>query len=134
MLYAVYYVVSLLLCVAIDFIWLKLASERLYKPVLGDMLLAKPRFEAAIAFYLVYAGGIVIFPGAAAIRTADWTQALIYGALFGVFCYATYDLTNQATLRNWSLQLTIFDILWGATLTALSATGGYLISRMVTKA
>ncbi len=131
--YPIYYVASLIICVAIDFVWLKLASERLYKPILGDMLLAKPRFAAAIAFYLIYAAGIVVFPGSAALRTGNWTQALIYGALFGLFCYATYDLTNQATLRNWSIQLTILDMIWGSALTAVSATAGYFITRAITK-
>ncbi len=132
--YLVNYLATLVVCLGIDLIWLKLAAARLYRPVLGDIMLDKPRLSAAIVFYLLYTAGVVTFVGAAALRNGNWTHAALYGALFGLFCYATYDLTNQATLRNWSLQLTIIDMIWGATLTALSATAAYFITRAVVPA
>ena len=130
--YLIYYVSTLVVCVAVDFIWLKLTTDRLYGPVMGDMLAAAPRLPAAVAFYLLYAAGVTIFVGSPALRSGVWTQVPVYGALFALFCYMTYDLTNQATLRNWSMELTLADIAWGMFLTALSGTAAYFVTRAAT--
>ena len=129
--HAVYYLTTLVVCVAVDFIWLKLTTDRLYGPVMGDMLAAAPRLPAAVAFYLLYALGVTIFVGAPALRSGQWSHATLYGALFALFCYMTYDLTNQATLRNWALELTLADIAWGMFLTALSGTVAFFVTRAV---
>ena len=131
--YLVNYVATLILFVAIDFVWLKLSSDRLYRPIMGDMLADKPVMSAAASFYLLYILGVVIFVGSFALRTGEWTNALFYGGLFGFFAYATYDLTNQATLRNWSLQLTIADMVWGTLLTGVTATLAFFVTRAVVR-
>jgi uncharacterized membrane protein len=126
--YLVSYLSTLVIFTGIDMVWLGLVAPRLYRPVLGDILLDKPRLSAAIVFYLLYAAGIVVFAVSGAVRGGGWTQALLYGGLFGLFAYATYDLTNQATLRNWSLTLTIADIIWGSFLTGVAAALSCLIT------
>jgi uncharacterized membrane protein len=124
---------TLVVCVAVDFIWLSTTTSRLYAPVMGDMLAAKPDIAAAVAFYLLYAAGVTIFVGAPALKTGRWRDASRMGALFALFCYMTYDLTNQATLRSWALQLTLADIAWGMFLTALSATTAFFATRAIRK-
>ena len=101
---------------------------------MGDMLAAEPRLPAAVAFYLLYAAGVTIFVGAPALSRGKWSDATVFGALFGLFCYMTYDLTNQATLRNWSMRLTLADIVWGMFLTAASGTVAFLITRTLSPA
>ena len=131
--YPIYYFTALIVCTAVDFIWLSLTTSRLYGPVMGDMLAAKPDLAAAAAFYLLYAAGVTIFVGAPALKTGKWSDAALMGALFALFCYMTYDLTNQATLRSWSVQLTLADIAWGMFLTALSGTAAFFVTRTVAK-
>jgi uncharacterized membrane protein len=129
--YPIYYLCALVVCAAVDFLWLTLMKDRLYAPVIGDMLAPRPRLSAAVAFYLLYAAGMTIFVGAPALASGAWRKAALFGALFGLFCYMTYDLTNQATLRNWSIQLTLADIVWGAVLTALSGTVAFFVTRAI---
>lgn len=110
---------------AVDFVWLSTMTERFYKPVLGPILAPKPDMTAAVLFYLIYIGGIVFFAVAPALKDEGWTRAALNGAVLGFVAYATYDLTNQATLAIWSVKLTIVDLCWGTVLTAAAATGGY---------
>ena len=84
----------------------------------------------AIAFYLIFIVGVVIFAVAPAIKSGEWSTALLYGALFGFFSYGVYDFTNMATLRNWTATITAADVAWGTVLTGTSATMGYLASRL----
>jgi uncharacterized membrane protein len=100
---------------------------------MGDMLAAEPRLGAAVAFYLLYAAGITIFVGAPALRAGSVSGIFIYGPLFALFCYMTYDLTNQATLRNWSILLTLADIVWGMVLTTVASTVAFFVTRAVAK-
>jgi uncharacterized membrane protein len=110
-----------------DMVWLGTMASRLYRPTLGDIALSGVNLPPAIAFYILYPVGVVIFAILPALKGGNITAALLYGALFGFFTYATYDLTNQATLRNWTLQLTLIDITWGSALAATAAAGGYWI-------
>ena len=128
-----YYLTTLVVCVSVDFVWLSTTTSRLYRPVMGDMLADKPNFAAAAAFYLLYAAGVTIFVGAPALKTGKWSDATVMGVLFGLFCYMTYDLTNQTTLRSWALRLTLADIAWGMFLTALSGTAAFFVTRAVAK-
>lgn len=116
----------------LDAIWLTLAGSRLYRPALAPLLADGFRPAPAIAFYVLYVAGIVIFAISPALRTGQWTTAAIMGGLFGFFCYATYDLTNQATLKLWPLKVTLIDISWGTVLTATSATVAWLVVRRFT--
>jgi uncharacterized membrane protein len=117
----------------LDAIWLSTMASRLYKPTIGDLMLDKFEVTPAILFYLLYLVGVVIFAISPAIASGKWSSALLYGALFGFFAYATYDLTNQATLKNWTTLLTVSDIVWGTFATGVSATLGYLIASTVSK-
>ena len=114
---------------AIDFIWLTTMTNRLYKPVIGPIMADKPDMKAAVAFYLISIAGTVFLAIAPALKEGNWTRAAINGAALGFVAYATYDLTNQATLAVWQTKLTIIDLIWGTTLTMLSAIGGYFAAR-----
>jgi uncharacterized membrane protein len=87
------------------------------------------RLGPAIVFYLLYIAGILIFAVQPALASGKWQTALVQGALFGFFCYMTYDMTNYATLRIWSLKVTILDLMWGTFLTGSAATIGFLATR-----
>ena len=110
----------------LDAVWLSLTANTLYRPLLGDIMLPGFRPAPAIVFYAIYVAGIVVFAINPAFVAGRWMSATIYGALLGFFCYATYDLTNQATLKTWSMTITIVDMAWGTFLTACAATAGYL--------
>lgn len=111
---------------AIDMVWLGLMAERLYRPALGDILRPSPDLVPAAVFYLVYPLGLFAFAVMPAVQEHSVFRALTSGMMFGFFTYATYDLTNQATLRNWSTMLTVADISWGTLLAGVSAYFGYL--------
>ena len=129
--YLTAYFATALVFLAIDFIWLSQVARGFYFERLGDLLLDKPNMGAAVVFYSVYVIGIVFFAVVPALRTDSAAMALIYGALFGFFAYATYDMTNYATLRNWPLVVSLVDIAWGTCLTGSSALAGYLATRLV---
>lgn len=119
------YIAALLVFAIVDGAWLYVAGSQLYKPVLGDILAPDVRLGPAAAFYLLFPIGLTIFAIDPAIKSASLGTALLYGALFGFFTYATYDLTNFATLRNWTLQITLIDMAYGAAVSALAAAAGY---------
>lgn len=106
---------------ALDAVWLSWAGPNFYRPKLGDLLADSFRMAPALVFYAAYVAAVVWFavrPGLA----NGIASAALNGALLGAICYATYDLTNQATLRNWSTTVTIADIVWGAFATAVAAS------------
>lgn len=115
------YAVCAVTFLVLDAAWLTLMNEGLYRRELGDILAAQPRLAPAAVFYVLYLAGVVRFCVLPAIRTRSLKDALANGAMFGLVAYATYDLTNQATLAVWSTRVTMFDLAWGATVTALSA-------------
>ena len=102
----------------IDAVWLSVIANKFYKSQIKPLLLEKPNMPAAVIFYIIYVVGIVAFVLAPAIEKGSWQYAVGYGALFGFVTYATYDLTNLATLKGWTTKLVIVDLLWGAVLTA----------------
>ncbi|WP_343299352.1 DUF2177 family protein [Bradyrhizobium yuanmingense] len=115
--------------VAIDMIWLGIMVERLYRPVMGDMLRAEPNLPAAAVFYLLYPLGLIWFAVLPAQNDGSALRAFTSGVLLGCFTYATYDLTNQATLRNWSIGLTLADVCWGSLLAGVSSWIGFLMAQ-----
>lgn len=129
--YIVAYLATGIVFLGIDAVWLTVMAQRLYRPLLGDLLVESFNLTPAVLFYLIYVAGIVIFAVSPALATGRWTTAAIYGALFGLCAYATYDLTNQATIRGWPTIITIADICWGTILGAIAATAGYLATRLV---
>lgn len=114
---------------AIDAVWLTTMTNRLYKPILGPILADKPDMKAAVAFYLIYIGGIVLLAISPALKDGGLGRAAMNGAILGFVAYATYDLTNQATLKVWSTQMTVIDIIWGTVLTLSASSIGYLAAR-----
>ena len=115
----------------LDAVWLTMTNAALYRAALGPLLAPTFRPIPAIAFYLLYLVGVVVFAVAPAITGSRWREAAWRGALFGVVCYATYDLTNQATLTVWRTSLTLIDLSWGAFLTMVGACAGLFAARRV---
>jgi uncharacterized membrane protein len=129
--YLVSYGVTLVVMLALDMAWLGTVGAGVYRPRLGDLLLDKPVLGAAALFYLLYGVGVVIFAVVPGLRQDSWLRALGLGALFGLFAYATYDLTNLATVRGWSVLVSVLDIAWGACLTAVAAAAGTAVALRV---
>ena len=127
--YALAYVSVLITFVIVDSIWLASTYRSFYRPVLGEMLVEQLRVVPAIVFYLLYPLGIEIFAIAPVLKAGSILPAIVHGALFGFFAYATYDLTNFATLRHWTAQITVIDLAWGTFATGASAALAYLATR-----
>lgn len=111
-----------------DMLWLGVMAGRLYRPALGDLLLPGANLPPALLFYAAYPVGLVIFAVAPAFKAESLGMAALYGALFGLFTYGTYDLTNHATLRHWPLSITLADMAWGTVLGALAALVGTAVA------
>jgi uncharacterized membrane protein len=125
---AIRYAVVLVVLVVGDAVWLSYFARVMFRPVLGAILLDNPRWGAAILFYLIYALGVLVFPLALGLRGGSWVSAALYGALFGFLAYMTYDLTNLATIKAWTVPLALIDMSWGAVLTAAATSAGYAIA------
>jgi len=128
MIYITAYLATLAAFVVCDMAWLGTMASRLYRPTLGDVMLTNVNLPAGVAFYLIYPMGLVFFAILPALKSGSLVQAMLGGALFGFFTYMTYDLTNQATLRNWTTQLTLLDGGWGTLLGAIAAAAGYWVT------
>ena len=115
----------------VDMLWLGLIAKNLYRDNLKSLLAEDFNRIAAFSFYALFIVGILIFAVLPALKDGNFSKALIFGALFGFFTYATYDLTNLSTLKNWPLNLTFIDIAWGTFLTATVASAGYFIGRLL---
>jgi uncharacterized membrane protein len=126
------YAASLATFLALDGVWLTVMGPRLYKPVLGDLLANRINGTAVIVFYLIYLLGLTLLAIAPAVKEGSWTRAMFNGLVLGVVAYATYDLTNQATLKVWATRITLADIAWGAFATSLAALAGFLAARRIT--
>jgi uncharacterized membrane protein len=126
MAYVIAYIACLLVMGGLDFFWLTAMSPILYRRDLAVLLADDPNMTVAVIFYLTYMVGILIFAVRPALTNGDWRTAALYGALFGFFAYATYDLTNFATLKVWTLRVTVLDMAWGTILTAATAAAGAL--------
>jgi uncharacterized membrane protein len=132
--YITAYLVVGLVFLAVDAVWLSLMADRLYRPLLGPLLAPEFKLMPAVLFYLIYVAGTVFFAVVPAFATNRVGTAELRGALFGFCAYSTYDLTNHATLAGWPAIVSVADIVWGSTLTALSATVGFLVARRVAPA
>ncbi len=121
------YIVTLILFLIGDFIWLGIVAKNMYAQAIGHLMAPTPNWIAAAVFYFLFASAVLFFVIAPAKK--DIGKAAVSGALFGFFCYATYDLTNLATLRDWPVWLSGVDMLWGATLTGLVSAGTVFFTR-----
>ena len=122
------YGITTLIFFASDMVWLGVVARNLYKQKLGFILSPEVNWAAAIIFYLIYIGGILFFAVLPASKEMSWQTALLNGALLGGMCYATYDLTNMATIAKWPLEIVVIDIVWGMVLTGSVATLSYFAS------
>lgn len=117
----------------LDFLWLSNAAPRLYRPAIGEIMADTVRWPPAIAFYLIYLVGVTALVTLPALRDGGVGKAAWTGALFGLVAYATYDLTNQATLRVWPTHLTLIDMAWGAFATATASVIAVLATRLIVR-
>ena len=124
----VLYLATFAVLLALDIPFLGLVAKGFFQSQVGDML-GEIRPLPAILFYLLYVGGILIFVSGP--RSATWQTTLLYGALFGLFCYATFDLTSLSLLKHWTWPVAIVDVSWGACVTALSSTAGLLVANQI---
>lgn len=123
--YTITYAVTAVVFLGVDSIWLSRAMG-FYKNSLGNLLAEKPNLLAAAVFYLIYFVGIVVFAVLPAARNGGWVSALSLGGLLGLVAFATYDLTNLATVSRWPLVVTIVDMVWGTLVTALASLAGFI--------
>jgi uncharacterized membrane protein len=126
--YIIAYVVTLAVFVAIDSVWLVTMADRLYRPAMGDMLTSDFRLTPAVLFYLVYVAGLTFLALRPGLVSGSFGIAVLHGAVLGFTAYAAYDLTNQATLKNWSTTLTVADLIWGTLLSAFASGAGQWIT------
>jgi uncharacterized membrane protein len=122
--YVAAYAGTAIVMLALDMLWLGLIAKPLYQQGIGHLMAERPNVGVAVLFYLLYALGVVIFAVSPQHNGSSWAMTLAMGALFGFFAYATYDLTNLATLRDWPLRLSLIDIGWGTVVSGASAAGG----------
>jgi uncharacterized membrane protein len=123
------YLSTLAVFFVIDMIWLGLVARGLYRKYLGFLLSPSPNWTAAILFYLLWVAGLLVFVVVPGLQAGSVKKVLLLGALFGFLTYATYDLTNQATLKDWPLTITVVDLLWGTTLATAVSYISFLIGR-----
>jgi uncharacterized membrane protein len=122
------YAIALPVFFAIDMIWLGLVAKNFYRAQIGALMKPEVNWTAALIFYLIFIAGLVVFVISPAVEKASWKHALLFGALFGLVCYATYDLTNLAVAKDWPLLVTIIDMIWGMVLAASVSVATYFIA------
>ncbi len=125
------YLIALPVFLLIDMIWLGLVAKNFYAKHLGYIMRPDVNWLAAIIFYLIFIVGLVWFVITPALDKGSWANALLFGALFGLITYATYDLTNLATLKDWPLIVTIVDLIWGTALSASVSVITYFIANKI---
>ena len=123
--YLIAYGAALAVLIALDFLWLGVVMRDFYKHELGSLMRERPLIFPAVLFYLVFAVGLTYFAAVPALEAGQWQRAAILGAAFGFFAYFTYDMTNFATLKSYSLKLVFADVIWGTVVSALSVLAGY---------
>jgi len=113
----------------LDMIWLTLSVSRLYRPRIGEIMADAVNIAPAVAFYLIYLTGVFVLAILPAAQANSWKRLLVHAAVFGFCAYATYDLTNQATLKVWSTTVTVVDLAWGTFVTTAAASVGFWVMR-----
>lgn len=126
--YLILFGITTIIFLSIDLLWLGVVAKNLYREKLGFILSPEVNWAAAIVFYIIYIAGILYFAVVPALLEAEWEKALLNGAILGFLCYATYDLTNMATIARWPLQIVVIDIAWGTVLTGSVSVLSYLLA------
>ena len=125
------FAIALPVFLALDMVWLGLVAKNFYRDQIGSLMKTDVNWTAAIIFYLIFVAGLVVFVITPAIDKGSWVHALLFGAFFGLVCYATYDLTNLAVAKDWPVLVTIVDLIWGASIAAAVSTATYLIATRI---
>lgn len=115
----------------IDMVWLVVVARSFYQEHIGFLMKPEINWTAAIIFYLLFIAGLVLFVISPAVKAQSWVHALLYGALFGLITYATYDLTNLATLKDWPVLVTVVDLIWGTVLASSISVITYFIATKI---
>jgi len=126
------YLIAFVIFLLVDIIWLSVVASKFYKKHLGYLMKEKPNYIAALVFYLVYIAGLVYLVILPAIQSGVITDAILGGLVFGFVAYATYDLTNLATIKEWPMLVTVVDLAWGSSLSIIISLGTYLIYNLFT--
>ena len=119
------YGITALVFFAVDLLWLGVIAKNLYAKYLGHFLAERVNWAAAIIFYALYIVGIILFAVEPGVRSGSFARAVVWGVLFGFFTYATYDLTNLATLKEWPVTIVLIDIAWGMILCGIASAAGF---------
>jgi len=125
------YLIALPVFFVIDIMWLGLVAKNFYAKQIGFLMKTDVNWAAAIIFYLLFIVGLVLFVIVPSLEKHSWTNALLFGILFGLITYATYDLTNLATIKDWPLLVTIVDLIWGMVLAALVSVISFFIATKI---
>jgi uncharacterized membrane protein len=125
------FAIALPIFFVIDMVWLGLIAKNFYRAQIGALMKNDVNWTAAIIFYLLFMIGLVVFVISPAMEKGSWTHALLFGALFGLVCYATYDLTNLAVAKDWPLLVTVVDLAWGAVVAATVSVITYFIASKI---
>jgi uncharacterized membrane protein len=125
------YLIALLVFLVIDMIWLGLVAKNFYAKHIGFLMKTDINWIAALVFYLIFIVGLIVFVITPALEKNSWTTALLLGALFGFITYATYDLTNLATIKDWPLIVTIIDLIWGTVLAACVSLISFFVASKI---
>ncbi|KUK76906.1 MAG: hypothetical protein XD93_0659 [candidate division WS6 bacterium 34_10] len=129
--YVLLYILTFIVFLAIDAVWLLVISKNLYSKEIGHLMAEKALLLPALIFYLLFVVGVLIFAVLPGYEAQSLSKTLMLGALLGLMTYATYDLTNLATLRDWPIKITIIDIIWGTSLSTLTGLAGYYIAKFI---
>lgn len=123
------YLATLVAFFAVDLAWLGLVARTFYRKYLGFLMAPKVNWPAALIFYLLFVVGILVFAVLPGLEAGSLKTTLLRAALFGLIAYATYDLTNLATLKDWPLTVTVVDLIWGTLVSVLVSLAGYFAGR-----
>jgi len=125
------YLIAFIVFFAVDLFWLAIIAKKLYQRELGHLMRTDVNWVAALLFYFLFIGGLIVFVLIPAVDAGSVEQAIYLGALFGFITYATYDLTNLATLKNWPIKITFIDLAWGTFLGTSTSTITYLLYNLI---
>lgn len=129
--YIYLYLLTFVVFLVIDFIWLNFVAKNLYATKIGHLMAQNPKLVPALIFYLIYIVGVIIFAVLPGYESKNIWKTILLGALFGLLSYSTYDLINLSTLKDWPISVTIIDIIWGTSVTAVTSIAGYYISTLL---